>query len=142
VRVTKHFLPLLQKQKDAVIINISAGLAFIPYYKSPMYSASKSALHSYTMAFRHQLKLKNSPIKVIEIFPPAVDTRMSRNQVGVISAEKFAELVIKALETDKTEIVIGDTKKLYFMSRFMPKAGFKFINSIMDQKSENLDENV
>jgi uncharacterized oxidoreductase len=135
VRLIKHFLPQLQKRKDSVIINISAGQAYIPYHKSPIYSASKSAIHSYTTVLRHQLKSRNQNIKVVEVFPTIIDTRMSQDQVHRMPSEMFSEILIKELESDKTDIRIG-TKRLYFMSRFAPKWGFNLLNLIMDQKIE------
>ena len=51
---------------------MSGGLAVIPLPSSPNYSASKAALHHFVLSLRVQLR--NSPIKVVEIFPPAVDS--------------------------------------------------------------------
>lgn len=57
---------------DSAIINITSGLAFAPLARTPVCSATKAALHSFTLSLRHQLN--DTPVKVIEIAPPAVDT--------------------------------------------------------------------
>ena len=69
------FIPVLAKNKQATIINVSSGLGFVPPARMPAYSASKAGMHAYSMAIRKQL----SPIgiQVFEIVPPAVDTELN-----------------------------------------------------------------
>ena len=64
----QQFLPLLLKQPESMIINISSGLAFVPFPAAPIYSAAKSALHAYTRCLRAQLK--HSSVSVVEVAPP------------------------------------------------------------------------
>jgi uncharacterized oxidoreductase len=74
IRLTAALLPHLQKQSRATIINVSSGLAFVPFPFAPTYSASKAALHSYTQVLRFQLK--DTPVEVLEIIPPYVQTEL------------------------------------------------------------------
>jgi len=46
VRMVQQFLPHLKTRKDALIVNVSSGLAFIPFPASPAYCATKAAIHS------------------------------------------------------------------------------------------------
>lgn len=62
---------LLTKVKPA-ILNVSSGLAFVPLTRAPIYSATKAAMHSFTLSLRHQLR--DTPIAVVEVIPPAVNT--------------------------------------------------------------------
>ncbi|MHB8104192.1 MAG: SDR family oxidoreductase, partial [Dehalococcoidales bacterium] len=55
VYLSAYFIPLLLGKKDAAIINISSGLAFVPMASAPLYCATKAGLHSFTLALRHQL---------------------------------------------------------------------------------------
>jgi uncharacterized oxidoreductase len=55
VRMTQQFLPHLKIREGALIVNVSSGLAFIPLTISPIYSATKAAIHSYTQSLRVQL---------------------------------------------------------------------------------------
>jgi uncharacterized oxidoreductase len=74
IRLMAAFLPHLQKQSRATIINVSSGLAFVPFPLAPTYSASKAFLHSYTQSLRFQLK--DTPVEVLEIIPPYVQTEL------------------------------------------------------------------
>jgi uncharacterized oxidoreductase len=66
----------------AAIVNIGTPGALFPLEASPLYSATKAGLHMFTRSLRRQLAA--TPIKVIEVFPPALDTGLA-NQLNVQS---------------------------------------------------------
>ena len=68
IRLTAALLPLLQKQPQSAIMNVSSGLAFVPLAPTPTYCATKAALHSYTQSLRYQLR--GSTTEVLELIPP------------------------------------------------------------------------
>jgi uncharacterized oxidoreductase len=72
IRLTAALLPLLRKQAQSTIVNVSSGLAFVPLALTPTYSATKAAVHSYTCSLRYQLK--DTTTEVLEIIPPYVQT--------------------------------------------------------------------
>ncbi len=74
IRLIAAFLPHLQKQADAAIINTTSGLAFVPLAITPTYSATKAALRSYTQSLRYQLR--DTSVEVIEMAPPYVQTAL------------------------------------------------------------------
>ena len=76
VHLSALFIPYLMKQKEAAIVNISSGLAFVPIAIMPLYCATKAAIHSFSLFLRHQLK--GTSIKVFEIIPPTTDTWLDR----------------------------------------------------------------
>jgi len=77
IRMMNAFVDHLAAQADAAIINVSSGLAFVPFPAAPTYSATKAAIHSYTAAIRPLLKNR---VEVIEIIPPQVQTELSPGQ--------------------------------------------------------------
>src|SRR5882757_4410481 len=74
IRMSGALIPHLSKQRDPVIINVSSILAFVPLAPTAIYSATKAALHSYTLSQRY--KLSKLGIRVIEIAPPWVRTEL------------------------------------------------------------------
>jgi uncharacterized oxidoreductase len=72
IRLTAALLPLLRKQAQSTVINVSSGLAFVPLAVTPTYCATKAGLHSYTCSLRYQLK--DTTTEVLEIIPPYVQT--------------------------------------------------------------------
>ncbi|KAK3714463.1 hypothetical protein LTR37_007769 [Vermiconidia calcicola] len=78
MHLTKAFLPYLQKQtpKETSIIYTTSGLALIPLISVSNYCATKAALHHTILAMREQLREAHSNVKIIELFPPAVQTEL------------------------------------------------------------------
>ncbi|KAF2130551.1 NAD(P)-binding protein [Dothidotthia symphoricarpi CBS 119687] len=74
---TKAFIPFFQNQSgETSLIYTTSGLALLPLPRCPNYCASKAALHHMILSLREQLKQGPGNIKVIEIFPPAVQTEL------------------------------------------------------------------
>jgi uncharacterized oxidoreductase len=69
IRLTAALLPLLRRQPQATIINITSGLAFVPLSEAPTYCATKAAMHSYTLSLRYALR---GQIDLVEVVPPYV----------------------------------------------------------------------
>src|SRR5262245_19913508 len=55
VHLSLLFIPHLVQQERPAILNVTSGLAFVPMASAPIYSATKAALHSFTLSLRHQL---------------------------------------------------------------------------------------
>jgi len=51
VQMVQAFLPHLKSMPNALIVNVSSGLAFVPFPLSPVYSAAKAGLHAFTRCF-------------------------------------------------------------------------------------------
>lgn len=77
IRLTNALMDHLVVRPGAAIVNVSSGLAFVPLSGAPTYSATKSAIHSYTVSLREQLAGK---VEVIELAPPAVQTELTPGQ--------------------------------------------------------------
>ena len=72
MRVTAALLPQLRGVPDAVVVNVSSGLAFVPLARYPVYCASKAFVHSFSISLRHQLK--ETGVRVVELAPPWVES--------------------------------------------------------------------
>ncbi|RRA98940.1 SDR family oxidoreductase [Larkinella rosea] len=126
IRMVQQFLPHLKKQKNAAILNVTSGIALLPFAISPVYSASKSGLRSYTQALRVQLK--NTSIKVMELVAPGSSTPLNdkfKNEEGfstnlLMAPEKIVADAIKGMANDKDEIYPGIAKVMRILSRLVP----------------------
>src|SRR5919107_4438072 len=129
IHLSSLFAQHFAAKKEAAIINISSGLAFVPLSFMPVYCATKAAIHSLTLSMRHQLK--NTSIKVFEIAPPAVDTelgsdrRQDKSQShGGLPVSEFIEEAMEAIKNDILEAPIAGAKN----SREKREALFSFMN--------------
>ncbi|MFC8198001.1 SDR family oxidoreductase [Streptomyces sp. NPDC057298] len=80
IRMTYAFLPLLVGKDDAVVMNVTSALAFVPYQSTPTYSATKAALHSFSESLRIQVGGAGAGVQVIEVVPPGVRTTLLGQQ--------------------------------------------------------------
>jgi uncharacterized oxidoreductase len=132
IRMLHYFLPQLKKSKNAILINVSSGLAYVTFSQAPVYSGTKAALHFWTQAIRPQLKPHN--IKVIELLPPVVNTKLAQDanledeNLKPMPPDKLAELFWKDFIKGKEEITPGLSKQLKLMSRLAPKFIFSQLN--------------
>ena len=112
IRLTGALIEHLKRQKDAVVINNSSVLAFVPLALTAVYSATKAAMHSYTMSLRY--KLKGTPVKVLEIAPPWVQTDLlgSNNEPRAMPLAEFIDETMRVLGTDAEEVVVERAKPL------------------------------
>ncbi|WP_234997808.1 SDR family oxidoreductase [Mucilaginibacter sp. OK098] len=103
-----HLTALFSNLKAlSTIINVTSGLAFVPFTKVPVYSATKAFFHSFTLSSRQLLKSKN--IDVIEIIPPALNTDLGGKGLhdAAPPVRDFIEAVFQQLEEGEAEITFG-----------------------------------
>ncbi len=77
IRLTNALIDHLKARANAVIVNVSSGLGFVPRTDAATYSATKAAIHSYSVSLRYELEGR---VEVIEIVPPAVQTELTTGQ--------------------------------------------------------------
>ncbi len=133
IRMTQVFLPLLFKQKEAVLMNVSSGLAYMPLSMAPVYCATKAAVHSFSMSLRHQLR--KTSVTIIELAPPAVETDLGKVpgkkdefEYPKMGLEPFIAQTMKALASNETELPIGQSKMLRLGGRLLPSVFFNMLN--------------
>lgn len=102
IRLTDALVEHLGRQPDAALVNVTSGLAFVPLVSAPTYSATKAAMHLYTVALREALKGK---IEVIELVPPAVQTDLTPGQAtrpGYLPLADFIDEVMALFQQQPT----------------------------------------
>jgi uncharacterized oxidoreductase len=104
-----HLISLFIKLSGlTTIINVTSGLAFVPFSKVPIYSATKAFFRSFTMSLRHLLR---ADIEVIEAIPPALNTDLGG--LGLHTAHPpvsdFIESIFQQLKDGKSELTFGTT---------------------------------
>jgi uncharacterized oxidoreductase len=128
IHLSRLFIPHLLKQERPAIVNVTSGLAFAPLAGVPIYSATKAALRSFTLSLRHQLS--STPIQVVEIVPPAVNTDLGGpglHTFGVAVVE-FADAVMARLRAGDLEISYGFSAQASRASRDELDALFTRLN--------------
>ena len=125
VRMVQQFLPHLAGRGEALIVNVSSGLAFVPLPIAPVYSAAKAGLHAYTRCLREQLR--GTGVEVVELAPPGVETPLFRGEFAdemkdqkAMKVEVLAARAIAGIEAGRAEIRPGLSNVLKVMSRVAP----------------------
>jgi uncharacterized oxidoreductase len=144
IRMVHQFLPHLKTQPSAAIVNISSGLAFVPFPVSPIYSAAKAGVHAYTQVLRLQLKATN--VKVFEVAPPSTETPLqdafSHIDLGssspLMKVDKMVTEAIRGILKNKVEILPGMANMMKIMGRIAPV----FAVNMMDKTIEKAKKKI
>ena len=111
IELITRLLPALRGRPEAMIVNVTSGLAIAPRASGPIYCATKAGLRSYTMALRAQLA--KTRVHVLEVLPPVVETRMTEgNPHKKMPPSECARQVVRAMEKDRDEANVGQVKLL------------------------------
>jgi short-subunit dehydrogenase len=142
VHGTRAFLPLLSRQREAHIVNLSSIFGIVAPPGQTAYSAAKFAVRGFSESLRHELQMAGSPVKLSVVHPGGVSTNIVRNSragVGVTdnarraqSIERFDALarttpaaaalrIIEGIEKNAPRILIGnDARFMDLLQRFRP----------------------
>jgi uncharacterized oxidoreductase len=106
IRMSSALIDHLKRQDHAVIINVTSVLGFVPMAMGAVYSATKAALHSYTLSQRY--RLRGSSVRVLELAPPWVQTDMlnSNNEPRAMPLAEFIAETMQVLAGDGDEIIV------------------------------------
>ncbi|ACR30660.1 SDR family oxidoreductase [Burkholderia glumae] len=106
VRVSAAFVGHLKRQPASYLINNSSVLAYVPLAATALYSATKAAIHSYTLSQR--FALRDTSVTVLEIVPPWVDTDLVRKSGDprAMPLDAFIAELLERLETAEHEVVV------------------------------------
>ncbi len=117
IHLAMLLIPHLLQRPRAAIVNVTSGLAFMPLSRVPVYCATKAALHSWTLSLRYQLS--GTPVQVIEMIPPAVDTDLGGPGLHTFGVKTAALLddMLPRIEAGELEVAHGFAAKSSRASR-------------------------
>ena len=119
IRLIGALMATLQTRPEAMIVNVTSGLAIAPSAGTPVYCATKAALRSYTQSLRAQLKATH--IHVLEALPPVVDTAMTTARGGrKLSSAECARQIIAAMQRNAAEANVGMVRVLKAVHQIAP----------------------
>lgn len=132
VRLIGALLPQLRQRPAAAIVNVSSALAWAPAAPLLSYSATKAALHSFTLGLRYQLE--DTAVSVIEVLPPWVDTSMVEQiAVAKVSAEQVAAATVRGLRRDRKEVTLGIGRPLRIGAKLAPHTVANRVSAMTDK---------
>jgi uncharacterized oxidoreductase len=106
IRMTSALIDHLKRQPRAHIVNNTSILAYVPLATNAVYSATKAALHSYTLSQR--FTLRNTKVQVQEIAPPWVNTDLiyKGDDPRAMPLDAFIAQTMQALAADREEALV------------------------------------
>ncbi len=114
IRLTNALIDHFKAQSNAAIVNVTSGLGFVPLTAAPTYSATKAAIHSYTVSLR---RLLAGRVELIELAPPGVQTDLTPGQAtrpGYLPLADFIDEVMALFGQQPTphEILVERVRPL------------------------------
>ena len=147
VTIAKELLPVMKRNNGGRFVILSSIMGKFGAQQRSSYSASKHALHGYFESLRAE-ETKNN-IKVTIAILGYINTEFSKQaliengesynkidngQQNGMSAKECAHKIIKGIQCDKEELLIGGWEKYAtFIKRFAPR----FLSKILRSKNIN-----
>lgn len=120
----QEVIPIMRRQSEGVIINVSSGTSMMDIPNIGAYSSLKRALNGISLTAREELKKDN--IKVCLVYPYITQTNFGKNVIGkprdenwiddetMIKADKpefIADKIIEAIESEEPEVFAHEWMK-------------------------------
>ncbi|MBP6555171.1 MAG: SDR family NAD(P)-dependent oxidoreductase [Novosphingobium sp.] len=119
IHLITALMPMLKSRGEAMIVNVTSGLAIAPRAGGPVYCATKAALRSYSQALRAQLK--GTGVHVLEALPPVVETKLTAGRGSKkMAPEECARQIVAGIEGDADEANVGMVKLLQVVHSISP----------------------
>jgi uncharacterized oxidoreductase len=119
IHLITELMPMLKRRGEAMIVNVTSGLAIAPRAGGPVYCATKAALRSYSQALRHQLR--GTGVHVLEALPPVVETKLTAGRgSNKMAPEECARQIVSAMKANAAEANVGMVKVLQLVHSISP----------------------
>ncbi len=100
-------------------MNVGSGTGLLPKPDGLVYSATKAAVHNFTIGLRWELA--EAGVRVVELVPPVVDTAMTAGRNDAMTTpEHVAIALIHGLDRHRSEIHVGKMKAWPWLVRLLP----------------------
>ncbi len=149
--MTKTFLPEILKRPEGHIVNVDSMGGFFPVPGQSIYGASKAAVKLMTEGLAAELLPTN--VNVTIVFPGAIATDIAKNSdvdfggdksteeqakgMKMLSPEKCAEIIIRAMEKNKFQVFAGsDSKLMNLIYKLNPKMAPKMMYNALKDRLE------
>ncbi|RHZ64931.1 putative short chain dehydrogenase [Aspergillus thermomutatus] len=126
-RCTIEYFKASRANHPCLLAFVTSGLALVPATMFPVYCATKSALHHFAVLLRNQLN--DTPIDVVEILPPYVETELDKDHIEELTRRmggtkpqgmpvtQYVEGVVRGLEVTEE-----NGKILKYVAEGFPRA--------------------
>lgn len=152
----KFFVPLLQREPEAHIVNISSVFGLIAPAGQTAYAASKFAVRGFTQALRQELIDSNSSISVTCVHPGGIRTSIADNaragaatrvedqnearerfkKVVRTTPEAAARTIVNGIMRNQPRVLIGaDAYQIDLFQRLMPVRCGSVLAKIMEKRA-------
>lgn len=149
----KFFLPMLLRQPEARIVNVSSVFGLFGPPGQSAYAASKFAVRGFTDSLREELR--GTSVKLTCVHPAGVATNIAQNaRAGVaaraqdqeaakksyaralrIPPEMAAGTIVEGIMADKDRVLIGrDAYRIDFFARLMPSRASAILTSWIQKR--------
>ena len=156
-RMMKAFLPLLEREPQAQIVNISSIFGLIGTPGQSAYASSKFAVRGLSEVVRHELDLAGKNIGVTVVHPGGVRTGIAKNarlaaampqaeadhmsriwdKLLLDSPESVAEIIVSGAERRQKRIVCASSgTRVDWMQRLMPVGYWGFVKKQIQSRSK------
>jgi NAD(P)-dependent dehydrogenase (short-subunit alcohol dehydrogenase family) len=148
----KYFLPVLRRQPEAHIVNISSVSGLLGFPGQTPYCASKFAIRGFTEALRQELLESN--IKVTCVHPGGIRTAITANarvgsavdpaeanrareifsKLNLTTPEKAADLIVDGVLRDRSRVLVGpDAVWMDRLQRVFPSRAVSIVRSMLQR---------
>jgi short-subunit dehydrogenase len=142
VHASRAFLPHLERQREAHIVNLSSIFGIVAPPGQSAYAAAKFAVRGFSESLRHELWMAKSPVRLTVVHPGGVATNIARNsrtgtgitdnarrsqsierfeQIAKTTPQQAARRIADGIENNKPRVLIGsDARSMDFLQRLRP----------------------
>jgi NAD(P)-dependent dehydrogenase (short-subunit alcohol dehydrogenase family) len=150
----KFFMPMLEREPEAHIVNISSLFGLVAPPGQAAYASSKFAVRGFTEALR--LELENTNIRVTCVHPGGIRTEIAekaragagvRAEIAAENRERFkklapttpetaAKVIMKGILGNKPRVLIGaDARQIDRFQRLMPARAASMLASFVEKRA-------